>query len=141
MCLSMKGNRVTMGSRFYISIHFHNLKKSKGNIRNSCPEMWCSVKKVFLEISQNSQENTCARVSFITKLQAKTPVPESFLIKLQASGLQLLFKKEALARVFSCEFSSEISNNTFIISSQSLIIRSRKYCLKQSTLVVHDNYF
>ena len=35
----------------------------------------CSVKKVFLEISQNSQENTCARVSF--------------LIKLQVSGLQL----------------------------------------------------
>ena len=34
----------------------------------------CSVKKVFLEVSQNSQENTCARVSF--------------LIKLQASGLQ-----------------------------------------------------
>ena len=32
-------------------------------------------KKVFLEISQNSQENTCARVSF--------------LMKLQASGLQL----------------------------------------------------
>ena len=24
----------------------------------------CSVKKVFLEISQNSQENTCDRVSF-----------------------------------------------------------------------------
>ena len=24
----------------------------------------CSVKKRFLEISQNSQENTCARVSF-----------------------------------------------------------------------------
>ena len=24
----------------------------------------CSVKKVFLEISQSSQENTCARVSF-----------------------------------------------------------------------------
>ena len=28
----------------------------------------CSVKKVFLEISQKSQENTCARVSFLTKL-------------------------------------------------------------------------
>ena len=26
-------------------------------------------KKVFLEISQNSQENTCARVSFLIKLQ------------------------------------------------------------------------
>ena len=25
---------------------------------------WCSIKKVFLEISQNSQENTCARVPF-----------------------------------------------------------------------------
>ena len=24
----------------------------------------CSIKKVFLEISQNSQENTCARVFF-----------------------------------------------------------------------------
>ena len=24
----------------------------------------CSVKKVFLQISQNSQENSCARVSF-----------------------------------------------------------------------------
>ena len=31
----------------------------------------CSVKKVFLKISQNSQ-NTCARVSFLIKLQAKT---------------------------------------------------------------------
>ena len=30
----------------------------------------CSVKKVFLEISQNSQESTCARVYFLIKLQA-----------------------------------------------------------------------
>ena len=29
----------------------------------------CSVKKVFLEISQNSLENTCVRVSFLAKLQ------------------------------------------------------------------------
>ena len=29
----------------------------------------CSVKKVFLEISQNSQENTCTRVSFLIRLQ------------------------------------------------------------------------
>ena len=28
-----------------------------------------SVKKVFLKISQNSQENTCARVFFLIKLQ------------------------------------------------------------------------
>ena len=30
----------------------------------------CSVKKVFLKISQYSQENTCARVSFLIRLQA-----------------------------------------------------------------------
>ena len=30
----------------------------------------CSVKNVFLEISQNSQENTCAKDSFLIKLQA-----------------------------------------------------------------------
>ena len=28
------------------------------------------LKRVFLEISQNSEENTCARVSFLIKLQA-----------------------------------------------------------------------
>ena len=46
-----------------------------------------SLKKVFLKTSQNSQENTCVRVSF--------------LIKLKTLGL-----------VFSCEF-WEISKNTF----------------------------
>ena len=29
----------------------------------------CSAEKVFLEILQNLQENTCARVSFLIKLQ------------------------------------------------------------------------
>ena len=38
--------------------------------------------EVFLEILQNSQENTCARVSFLIKLQASGRF--SFLIKLQA---------------------------------------------------------
>ena len=36
--------------------------------RSSRPEVFC--KKVLLEIPQNSQENTCARVSFLIKLQA-----------------------------------------------------------------------
>ena len=64
------------------------------NNRSSRPDVFC--KKVFLEFSQNSQENTCARVSF--------------QIKLQASGN--FIKKETLAQVFSCEF-CEISKNTF----------------------------
>ena len=57
----------------------------------------CSVKKGILKISQNSQENTCATVSF--------------LIKLLASGCSFT-KKEALAQVFSCEF-CEIFKNIF----------------------------
>ena len=45
----------------------------------------CSIKIVFFEISQNSQENACARVSF--------------LIKLQANSCNCI-KKETLARYF-----------------------------------------
>ena len=37
--------------------------------RSSRPDVLCK-KKVFLEISQNSQESTCARDSFLIKLQA-----------------------------------------------------------------------
>ena len=47
-------------------------------------------KKLFLKISQNSHDNTYAIVSF--------------LIKLQASGLQLYYKNETLVQVSSCEF-------------------------------------
>ena len=47
-----------------------------------------SVKKLFLEISQNSQENTCGRACF------------------------LIITKETPVQVFSCEF-CEVSKNTF----------------------------
>ena len=55
------------------------------------------VKKVFLEISQNSQENTCPRVSFLISC-----IPEACNF----------IKKDTLAHVSSCEF-YKISNNTF----------------------------
>ena len=57
----------------------------------------CSIKEVFLKVSQNSLENTCARVSFLLKLQTETC---NFI------------KKEILAQVLSCKF-CEISTNTF----------------------------
>ena len=57
----------------------------------------CSVKKVFLKFSQNSNKNTCARVSSLIKLQA------------EACNFS---KRETLSQVFSCEF-SEIFKNTF----------------------------
>ena len=58
----------------------------------------CSVKKLFLEILQNSQENTCVRVSFFIKLQAYTCN---------------VFKKETLAQVFPSEFCENFKNTYF----------------------------
>ena len=62
----------------------------------------CSVKKVFLEISLNSQENTCARVSF--------------LIMLQASGLRpaTLLKKRLWHRCFPVNFAKFLRTSFFI---------------------------
>ena len=57
----------------------------------------CSVKKIFLEISQTSQENTSAR------------------------GLAWNFiKKELLVQVFSFKF-SEISKNTFFYRTPPVV--------------------
>ena len=39
----------------------HNLEADDANEIDRSSQRVCSVKKVFLEISQNSQENTCAR--------------------------------------------------------------------------------
>ena len=83
----------------------------------------CSVKKVFLKISQNSQENTCARASF--------------LIKLLAEACNFI-KKEALAQVFSCEF-CEIFKNTYFYRTPpvaaSVRIKKRFYFADQPTVV------
>ena len=48
------------------------------------------MKMMFLEISQNSQENTCARVSFLINLQARIPFLTEHLWWLL---LQIIFKK------------------------------------------------
>ena len=50
-------------------------------------------KKVFLEISQNSQENTFARVSFLITLQAKTSLDDCFWMYLVSwvANCKLLF--------------------------------------------------
>ena len=63
------------------------------------------------EISQNSQENTCARVSFLIKLQARRASEAQRLRVSEALRACNFIKKETLAQVFSCEF-CEISKNT-----------------------------
>ena len=51
----------------------------------------CSVKKVFLEISQNSQKNTCARFSFLVKLRPwRRCFPVNFARFLRTPGLSEL---------------------------------------------------
>ena len=75
----------------------HNLPSTKAATRGVL------YKKVFLEISQNSQENTCARVSFLIKLQAAPETPDGSgrlllqvpggsvsKVKFQATGKQML---------------------------------------------------
>ena len=67
--------------------------------------------KMLLNILQNPQENACARVSFLIKLQGN------------------FIKKETLAQVFSCEF-FEISKNTFFIEHLWVTV-SRSTLLKE----------
>ena len=74
----------------------------------------CSVKKVFLEISQNSQEKTCTRVSF--------------LIKLQASGLRpaTLLKKRLWHRCFPMNFVKFLRTAFFIEHLWWLLFSNKK---------------
>ena len=69
----------------------------------------CSVKKVFLEISQNSQENTCTKVSFL---------------QLYACNF---IKIKSLTQVFSCEFCKQLSLRTLFFGTPS-VAASVKTC-------------
>ena len=80
----------------------------------------CSVKKVFLENLQNSQESTCARVSFLMKLQAAPATGE------RDSGTGV-----------SCEF-CEISKNTFffrtpLVAASELVNSMLFYMLQKQS--------
>ena len=68
------------------------LKKSEAVVRR------CSVKKVFLEISQNSQENTCTRVSFLNKVAgcACKPIKWCFPVNFAKFLRNFSFYKTAL---------------------------------------------
>ena len=57
-------NNTSTSSSGTLDANFKNLLNSETVAQR------CSVKQVFKEMLQNSQENTCARVSFVIKLQA-----------------------------------------------------------------------
>ena len=88
------------------------VKWASSIILNTEAVTWrCSVKKLFLKISPNSQENTCARVSFLLKLQTEAC---NFI------------KTETLVQVFSCEF-CEIFKNTFLYRIPPVAFSLNKY--------------
>ena len=64
-------------------------------------------KKVFLKISQNSQENICTRASF--------------LLKMQANRCHLI-NKETLAQIFSCEYFAIFSRTPFLQNTSGLLL-------------------
>ena len=80
---------VAPSSKFYDSIWVGFCLKTEAVAQR------CSLKKVFLEIFQNSQENTCL-----------------FFNKVANSGLQLNIKKQTLPLVFSCEFCGICKNTS-----------------------------
>ena len=78
------------GNWWQKNLLLRTLKKTLITDRSSLPDVLCQKGVLILEILQNSQENTCARVSFLIEF----------------------IKKETLAQVLSCE-SWEFSNNIF----------------------------
>ena len=70
----------------------------------------CSVKKLLLEILQNSRENTCARVSFLIKLQA---------------ALQLYQKRDSGTGVFPMNF-AKFLRHLFLQSTSGWLLPKYK---------------
>ena len=77
-----------------LMISSHRIQPIVFGVETEAVAQRCSIKKLFLEISENSRENTFARVSFLIEL------------------IFNFFKKEFLTQVFSCEL-CESSKNTF----------------------------
>ena len=83
---------IKFASRNFLNISLMDRKKNSQNFLNRSSYQRCSVNKVFLEISQNSQENACTRVSFLCNF----------------------IKNETLAQVFPCEFLKTTFHNEHI---------------------------
>ena len=88
------------------------------------------LEKVFLEILPNLQENTCARVSI--------------LIKLQAWGRNFI-KTETVAKVFSHEF-CEISKNAYFTEYVWATASNKRYIMLRRLMnilltVVNNRFF
>ena len=82
----------------------------------------CSVKKLFLEILLNLQENTFARVSFLQTYACN------------------FIKIESLAQIFSCKYCEHLSNNTFFYRTPA-VDASVKACNFTEIKLCHGYFF
>ena len=83
----------------------------------------CSVKKIFLKISQNSQENTSTRVSFLIKLQAPPAT---------------LLKKRLLNRCFPVNFAKFLTTLFLQNTPGRLLLKNGVACKKN--VYYNDDY-
>ena len=95
----------------------------------------CSVKMVFLEISQNSHENTCTKVSFLIKLQAtfsyRTPSVATFVL-FNSGGLKI--------KTFS-RYSKQCTYLVFPLSIFRIIWNQRVNCVKSSRIRTYSGKY
>ena len=96
-----------------LELEIKELKK----VRNRSSHRRFSLKKVFLEIWQNSQENTCARVSFFNKVASLRPAT--------------LLKKRLWHRRFPVNFAKFLKIPFFIEHLWWLLLKKRRfmYCI------------
>ena len=92
------GVLITILQDLLCSVSFHTEHRSS--------HRRCSIKICVPKISQNPQENTCARASFLIKLQACNFV-----------------KKETMVQVFSCEFCEILRTPCLQNTSERLFLR------------------
>ena len=95
----------------------------------------CSIKKMFWEISQNSQESTCSRVSFLMKwLRLVTLLKK----RLQSRCFPVNFARSLRTPCFFCEFCEIFKNNLFaenvwVIASDNKLV-DKTFVLLRSVL-------
>ena len=77
----------------------------------------CSVKRLLLEMSQNSQENTCARVCILIKLQraARNTKDLGWLLpKFETKSLKMLWERVQFSKVWNLQPATLLLAYSFI---------------------------
>ena len=101
---------ITAGVRL---LHFEKILITESGARrslNSRSRHWgCSVKKVFLEIWQNSQENPCAKDHFWIKLQALGLRPATLFKRVSGTGTFCEISKNTVSNLLQIFFGLETS--------------------------------